>query len=170
MGPVFGAKGGGVGRAARSEAVPPAELNLHLTGDFHAVAAANNLLAAAIDSALLHGVPAGIVPECRCHWPGAVVVVNDRALRLVGALGLGRVWRTARPRASRGFGHHAGVGGGWCVLGLARDPCGPAPLRLARIVIGSTGDGRFVTAGVLGTSRGSMAALLGGGPRSDARA
>jgi len=152
MGPVFGAKGGGTG-GGRSEVVPPAELNLHLTGDFHAVAAANNLLAAAIDSALHHGEPAGIDPE-RVTWR-RVVDVNDRALRHV-RIGLGGK-ENGVPRDT-GF-DITPASEVMSVLGLARDRA-DLRARLARIVIGSTGDGRFVTAGELGVA-GSMAALLG---------
>lgn len=85
MGPVFGVKGGGAG-GGQSQVVPMEELNLHLTGDFHAVAAANNLLSAALDTSLLLDNPLRIDPE-RIVWR-RVVDMNDRALRQI-RVGLG---------------------------------------------------------------------------------
>ncbi|MGC8500756.1 MAG: formate--tetrahydrofolate ligase [Leptospirillia bacterium] len=85
MGPVFGIKGGGAG-GGRSTVEPSSVLNLHLTGDIHAVAAAHNLLAAAIDNSLHHGNPLGI-DALAVSW-GRVVDLNDRALRRV-VVGLG---------------------------------------------------------------------------------
>lgn len=85
MGPVFGIKGGGAG-GGRSTVEPSTVLNLHLTGDIHAVAAAHNLLAAAIDNSLHHGNPLGIDP-LSISWT-RVLDVNDRALRHV-VIGLG---------------------------------------------------------------------------------
>src|SRR6185295_7733992 len=76
MGPVFGIKGGAAG-GGKSQVVPMEDFNLHLTGDFHAVAAANNLLAAAIDTSILLDNPLGIDPE-RVTWR-RVVDMNDRA-------------------------------------------------------------------------------------------
>ena len=61
MGPVFGIKGGGTG-GGYAQIVPMEEINLHLNGDFHAVTAAHNLLAAALDASLFHGNPLGIDP------------------------------------------------------------------------------------------------------------
>lgn len=85
MGPVMGLKGGGTG-GGRSEVVPAEEINLHFTGDLHAVTAANNLLAAAVDNSMHHGNPLGIDPRRiafqRC------LDVNDRALRQI-VIGLG---------------------------------------------------------------------------------
>ena len=85
MGPVMGLKGGGTG-SGRSEVTPAEEINLHFTGDLHAVTAANNLLAAAIDNSMHHGNPLGIDPRRitfrRC------LDVNDRALRQI-VVGLG---------------------------------------------------------------------------------
>jgi formate--tetrahydrofolate ligase len=151
MGPVFGVKGGGGGGGA-SRIVPLDELNLHLTGDFHAVAAANNLCAAALDASLLLDNPLGIDPE-HVTWR-RVVDVNDRALRQI-RVGLG--------------GHQNGVArdSGFditaasevmTIVGLARsraDMCA----RLEAIVLGWKHDGRPVTAGELGVA-GAMAALL----------
>jgi formate--tetrahydrofolate ligase len=85
LGPVFGLKGGG-GGGGRAQVVPPETLNLHLTGDLHAVAAAHNLAAAVLDNHLHRGNALDIVPES-IRWPRAVDA-NDRALRRV-RLGLG---------------------------------------------------------------------------------
>ncbi|MGH9796552.1 MAG: formate--tetrahydrofolate ligase, partial [Candidatus Polarisedimenticolia bacterium] len=80
MGPVFGIKGGATG-GGRSQVVPMDEINLHFTGDFHAVASAHNLLAAMIDNHLHHGNSLALDPE-RILWRRSVDL-NDRALRRV---------------------------------------------------------------------------------------
>ncbi len=78
MGPVFGIKGGGTG-AGYALVVPMEDINLHLNGDFHAVTAAHNLLAAALDASIYHGNPLDIDPQT-ITWPRALDV-NDRELR-----------------------------------------------------------------------------------------
>ncbi len=78
MGPVFGIKGGGTG-GGRSIVEPSDDINLHFTGDLHAVTAANNLLAAAIDNSIFHGNPHQIDPR-RIAWRRCIDM-NDRALR-----------------------------------------------------------------------------------------
>jgi formate--tetrahydrofolate ligase len=80
IGPFFGIKGGGVG-GGRSIVMPADDINLHLTGDIHAVGAAHNLCAAFIDNHLFHGNRLGI-DKSRIYW-GRVVDINDRALRSV---------------------------------------------------------------------------------------
>ncbi|MGZ5351598.1 MAG: formate--tetrahydrofolate ligase [Actinomycetota bacterium] len=85
MGPVFGIKGGGTG-GGYAQVVPMEEINLHFNGDFHAVTAAHNLLAAAMDASLYHGNPLDIVPST-ITWPRALDV-NDRELRY-SVVGLG---------------------------------------------------------------------------------
>ncbi|MCL4394813.1 MAG: formate--tetrahydrofolate ligase [Chloroflexi bacterium] len=85
LGPVFGNRGGATG-SGRSQVLPMEDINLHLTGDTHAVAAAHNLLAAFIDNSLYHDNPLDIDPHS-ITWP-RVVDVNDRALRSV-TVGLG---------------------------------------------------------------------------------
>jgi formate--tetrahydrofolate ligase len=85
MGPVFGMKGGAAG-GGRAQVVPMEDINLHFTGDFAAVAAAHNLLAAAIDNHVHHGNPLGIDLR-RVGWK-RVLDMNDRALRHV-TVGLG---------------------------------------------------------------------------------
>jgi formyltetrahydrofolate synthetase len=85
LGPVFGIKGGGAG-GGLTQVVPMEDLNLHFTGDIHAVGAANNLLAAMLDSSILHGNPLKI-DALRIGWR-RVIDMNDRALRdIVVALG-----------------------------------------------------------------------------------
>ena len=78
MGPVFGIKGGGTG-GGLSQVLPADEINLHFTGDLHAVTAANNLLAAAIDNSIFHGNPHGLDAR-RISWRRCIDM-NDRALR-----------------------------------------------------------------------------------------
>src|SRR4026207_987456 len=85
MGPVFGIKGGGTG-GGYAQVVPMEDINLHFNGDFHAVTAAHNLLAAAIDAAIFHGNPLGIDPQA-ITWP-RTIDVNDRELRRT-VVGLG---------------------------------------------------------------------------------
>src|SRR6266536_142974 len=88
LGPVFGAKGGAAG-GGRAQVIPMEEINLHFTGDLHAIGAANNLLAAMLDAHLLHGNQLGIDP-LSITWRRCLDM-NDRALRdVVVALG-GRV-------------------------------------------------------------------------------
>lgn len=85
VGPVFGVKGGAAG-GGLTQVVPMEDLNLHFTGDIHAIGAANNLLAAMIDASILHGNPHHI-DALRIGWRRAVDM-NDRALRQI-AVGLG---------------------------------------------------------------------------------
>ena len=104
LGPLFGRKGGGNG-GGRAQVVPMESFNLHLTGDFHAVAAAHNLAAAMVDNHLHHGNRLGIEPGS-IAWP-RVVDANDRPLRSA-MIGLGGEQRSgARGRV----GDHRGVGG-----------------------------------------------------------
>ena len=85
MGPVMGIKGGGTGGGG-AQVIPADDINLHFTGDMHAVTAANNLLAAVVDNSMFHGNPHGLDPR-RVTWRRCLDV-NDRALRGV-VLGLG---------------------------------------------------------------------------------
>jgi formate--tetrahydrofolate ligase len=151
MGPVFGVKGGGAGGGA-SQVVPMEELNLHLTGDFHAVAAANNLLAAALDTSLLLDNPLAIDPE-RITWR-RVVDMNDRALRQV-KIGLGGD-QNGVPRET-GF-DITSASEVMSVIGLARSQADMRE-RLESIVVAEKKGGGFVTAGELGVA-GAMAAIL----------
>src|SRR5215475_7155064 len=85
VGPVFGVKGGACG-GGYAQVVPMEDLNLHFTGDIHAIGAANNLLAAIVETHLLHGNKLGIDP-LSVTWRRCVDI-NDRALRQI-AVGLG---------------------------------------------------------------------------------
>jgi formate--tetrahydrofolate ligase len=87
LGPCFGAKGGAAG-GGYSQVVPMEDINLHFTGDFHAIGVAHNLLAALIDNHIHHGNELGIDPR-RIHWK-RVVDMNDRALRSI-VVGMGGV-------------------------------------------------------------------------------
>src|SRR6476620_10548193 len=92
LGPVFGIKGGGTG-GGRAQVVPMEEINLHFTGDAHAVSASHNLLSAFIDNHLFHGNALGINPA-RLSWPRSLGV-SDRALREI-TLGEGTGNRTGQ--------------------------------------------------------------------------
>ncbi len=151
LGPVFGIKGGGAGGGA-SRLEPASEINLHLTGDTHAVGAANNLLAAALDTSILLENELRIDPES-VTWK-RVLDVNDRALRKV-RIGLGGP-KNGLPRDT-GFDITA-ASEVMSVLGLARD-LDDLRKRLARIVVARTFTGRPVTASDLECD-GAMAALL----------
>jgi hypothetical protein len=85
LGPVFGIKGGAAG-GGMTQVVPMEDLNLHFTGDIHAIGAANNLLAAMLDASILHGNPHKI-DALRVGWRRALDM-NDRALRSI-AVGMG---------------------------------------------------------------------------------
>ena len=132
MGPVFGIKGGGTG-GGRSQVVPMEDINLHFTGDIHAVGSAHNLLAAILDASLLHGNPLGLDPSS-ITWR-RVMDVNDRVLRNV-VTGLGG--RSNGVTRETGFDITA-VSEVMAIVGLTS---GQKDLRerLGRIVVGYTGD------------------------------
>ena len=151
LGPVFGIKGGAAG-GGYAQVIPMEDINLHFTGDFHAIGAANNLLAAMLDNHIYQGNSLNIDPR-RITWRRAVDM-NDRQLRFItDGLG-GRV--NGVPRED-GFDITV-ASEVMAVLCLAS---GIADLkaRLARIVVGYTYDEKPVTAGQLGAA-GAMAALL----------
>ncbi|MBL8863251.1 MAG: formate--tetrahydrofolate ligase [Planctomycetes bacterium] len=151
MGPVFGVKGGAAG-GGRSQIVPMEDFNLHLTGDMHAVGAAHNLAAAALDTSLLLDNPLGIDPQ-RVAWK-RVVDVNDRALREI-QVGLGGK-QNGVPRAS-GF-EITPASEVMAVLGLATS-WADLRARLGRIVVANDRAGAPVTCEHLGVA-GAMAAIL----------
>ncbi|MCA8942763.1 MAG: formate--tetrahydrofolate ligase [Planctomycetes bacterium] len=151
MGPVFGIKGGAAG-GGYSQVVPPEDFNLHLTGDFHAVTAANNLLAAFTDTSLLLDNPLRLDPKS-ISWR-RVVDMNDRALREI-EVGLGGD-KNGVPRRT-GFDITA-ASEVMAVLGLSTSRKDLRE-RLGRIVVGYDVDGGPVTAEQLHAA-GSMAALL----------
>ncbi len=151
LGPVFGIKGGAAG-GGYAQVVPMEDINLHFTGDLHAVGAANNLLAALIDNHIQQGNALGIDPR-RITWKRCLDM-NDRQLRfLVDGLG-GKANGTPR---EDGFDITV-ASEVMAVLCLAED-LADLKQRLARIVVGVTYDGRPVTAGEL-KAQGAMAALL----------
>ena len=151
LGPVFGIKGGAAG-GGYSQVVPMEDINLHFTGDFHAIGAANNLLAAMIDNHIYQGNALGIDPR-RITWKRCVDM-NDRQLRFVtDGLG-GKVNGTPR---EDGFDITV-ASEVMAVFCLARD-LGDLRERLARMVVASTYDGRPVTCGEI-KADGAMTALL----------
>ncbi|MSR37260.1 MAG: formate--tetrahydrofolate ligase [Planctomycetes bacterium] len=150
MGPVFGIKGGAAG-GGYSQVVPPEELNLHLTGDFHAVTAAHNLCAAFLDSHLFHGNELGIDLE-QISWR-RVLDMNDRALRMVE---VARGEKNGAPR-STGFDITA-ASEVMAILGLSKD-IHDLRRRLGAVVVGSRKDGEKVTAEDLKVA-GAMTAIL----------
>jgi len=151
LGPVFGIKGGAAG-GGYAQVVPMEDINLHFTGDFHAIGAANNLLAAMLDNHIYQGNALGIDPR-RITWRRCVDM-NDRQLRfVVDGLG-GRV--NGVPRED---GYDITVASEvMAVLCLASD-IGDLKERLSRIIVGYTYDEKPVTAGDLHAA-GAMAALL----------
>lgn len=151
LGPTFGIKGGAAG-AGKSQVLPSELLNLHLTGDFHAVTSAHNMLAAMIDNHLHHGNSLRIDPHS-ITWP-RVMDVNDRALRHI-VVGLG-VKLDGVPRQSS-FDITA-ASEVMTILALARDHA-DLRARLGRIVVGYSVDGAPVTAEDL-KAAGAMAVLL----------
>ncbi|WP_261665042.1 formate--tetrahydrofolate ligase [Deinococcus sp. Marseille-Q6407] len=151
MGPTFGVKGGAAG-GGYSQIVPMEALNLHLTGDFHAVTAAHNLLAAMIDAHLFHGNRLEIDPQ-NISWR-RVLDMNDRALRNV-VTGLGSR-QDGVPRQT-GFDITA-ASEVMVILSLATS-LQDLRARLGRIVIGFTRSGQPVTAEQLGAA-GAMAVIL----------
>lgn len=148
LGPVFGIKGGGTG-GGRAQVEPATDINLHFTGDMHAVTSAHNLLAALIDTDLHFGGASGLTPD-RVTWP-RVLDVNDRALRKI-VVSAGR----DTERASR-FDITA-ASEIMAVLALAAS-LDDLRARLARIVVGTREDGSDVTADDLGAVD-AMVALL----------
>ena len=137
MGPVFGVKGGGCG-GGRSQVLPMEDINLHFTGDIHAVTAAHNLLAAMLDAALFHGTLDADIRQIR--WRRALDM-NDRALRQT-VIGLGG--RTMGVPREDGFDITAASE----VMAILALTSGQRDLieRLSRIVVGFTRGGTPVTA------------------------
>lgn len=151
LGPVFGIKGGGTG-GGRAQVTPMETINLHFTGDIHAIGAANNLLAAMLEAHLLHGNALGIDP-LTITWKRCVDM-NDRALRRI-VIGLGGRLNGS-PRET-GFDITAASE----VMAVVAMATSVEDLRerLGAITVGTTFEGQPVTAEALGAA-GSMAALL----------
>ncbi len=151
MGPVFGIKGGAAG-GGYAQVVPMEDLNLHFTGDFHAIGAANNLLAAMIDNHIQQGNALGIDPR-QITWKRAVDM-NDRQLRfIVDGLG-GRVNGTPRED-----GFEITVASEVMAVFCLSTSITDLKERLGRIVIGYSYSGQPVLASDL-KANGAMAALL----------
>jgi formate--tetrahydrofolate ligase len=151
MGPTFGIKGGAAG-GGYSQVVPMETLNLHLTGDMHAVTAAHNLLAAMIDNSLFQGNPLGL-DLSNITWR-RVIDINDRALRNI-IVGLGAKL-DGIPRQT-GFDITA-ASEVMAVLALATSQA-DLRSRLGRIVVGYTSAGVPITAEQL-SGAGSMAVIM----------
>ncbi len=151
LGPVMGIKGGATG-GGYSQVLPMEDINLHFTGDIHAVTSAHNLLAAMIDAHIKFGNELGIDPT-RIFWKRAVDM-NDRALRQI-VIGLGGS-ANGYPRED-GFIITA-ASEVMAILCLSKD-IADLKDRISRIVIGRKKDGGIVTAGDL-KAQGAMALLL----------
>lgn len=151
LGPVFGVKGGAAG-GGYAQVVPMEDINLHFTGDFHAIGAANNLLAAMLDNHIQQGNILGIDPK-QITWKRAVDM-NDRQLRnIIDGLG-------GKPNGvPREDGFDITVASEvMAILCLASD-ISDLKSRLGRIIVGYTYEGKPVTAHDL-KAEGAMAALL----------
>jgi formate--tetrahydrofolate ligase len=151
LGPYLGMKGGGTGGGA-SQVVPSDDINLHFTGDIHAVSSAHNLLAALLDNHLHHGNALGLDPR-RVSWK-RVMDMNDRALRDI-VIGLGGHANGVPRETSFDITAASEVMAILCLSTGISD----LKARLARIVVGYRPDGSAVTASDLGAV-GAMAALL----------
>ena len=151
LGPVFGIKGGAAG-GGYAQVIPMEDINLHFTGDFHAIGAANNLLAAMLDNHIYQGNSLGIDPR-RITWKRCVDM-NDRQLRFVtDGLG-GRV--NGVPRED---GYDITVASEIMAVLCLATSITDLKARLARIIVGYTYDERPITAGDL-KAEGAMCALL----------
>ena len=150
LGPVFGIKGGATG-GGYSQVIPMEDINLHFTGDIHAIGAANNLLAAMIDNHIYQGNSLGIDPR-RITWRRCMDM-NDRQLRSIIS-GLGGTINGV-PREDGFITVASEVMAVLCLSESISD----LKTRLSRIIIGYTYDGSPVTAGDL-HAEGAMAALL----------
>ena len=151
LGPCFGVKGGATG-GGYAQVLPMEDINLHFTGDFHAITSANNLLAAMLDNHIYWGNELGLDAR-RISWRRAIDM-NDRALRGINS-SLGGV--------ANGFPREDGfditvASEVMAVFCLARD-LPDLQERLGRMVVGQTRDGRQITAADL-KADGAMAALL----------
>ena len=151
LGPVFGIKGGAAG-GGMTQVVPMEDLNLHFTGDIHAIGAANNLLAAMLDASILHGNPHRIDPH-RIGWRRAVDM-NDRVLRQT-VVGLGG--RANGYTRETGFDITA-ASEVMALMAVARD-LHDLRERLGRITVAHSYENEPITAEALGAA-GAMTVLL----------
>ncbi|MBY5991021.1 formate--tetrahydrofolate ligase [Ferrimonas balearica] len=167
MGPVFGVKGGAAG-GGYSQVAPMEELNLHLTGDIHAVSAAHNLAAAAIDARLFHeqrhgdqfeaktGLPRMNIDPERVVWR-RVVDMNDRTLRRV-TIGINNPGSTANGIEREGGFDITAASELMAILALATD-LKDLRQRIGQVVLAYSQDGQPVTAEGIQVA-GAMAAIL----------
>ena len=151
LGPVFGIKGGAAG-GGYAQVVPMEDINLHFTGDFHAIGAANNLLAAMLDNHIKQGNELGIDVR-RITWKRCVDM-NDRQLRNITD-GLGGVANGVPREDGFDITVASEVMAVLCLSGSITD----LKQRLSKIIVGYTFEGRPVTCADLG-AQGAMAALL----------
>lgn len=151
LGPCMGMKGGGTG-GGRSQLVPSEDINLHFTGDFHAVTSAHNLLAALLDNHLHHGNALGLDPR-RILWK-RVLDMNDRALRHA-VIGLGGPGQGVPRESGFDITPASEVMAMLCLASSRQD----LQRRIERTLVGFTYDRQPVTAQQLGAS-GAMMALL----------
>ncbi len=138
LGPTFGLKGGATG-GGKSRIVPEADINLHFTGDFHAISTAHNLLAAILDNHIHHGNALGIDPR-RVLWR-RVIDMNDRALRHV-VIGLGGVLEGVPRETGFDITPASEIMAALCLAEEADD----LRQRLSRIIVALTSDKTPVTA------------------------
>lgn len=151
LGPVFGIKGGATG-GGQAQVLPMEEINLHFTGDIHAIGAANNLLAAIVDNHIFHGNSLNIDPR-RINWKRAIDM-NDRQLRYITD-GLGGQ-KNGVPRED---GFNITVASEIMAIFCLATDLEDLKKRLKGIIIGYTYDDKPVTAGQL-KAEGAMVALL----------
>ncbi len=151
LGPVFGVKGGAAG-GGYAQVIPMEDINLHFTGDFHAIGAANNLLAAMIDNHIYQGNSLGIDPR-KITWHRCVDM-NDRQLRFV-VDGLGGKANGTPREDSYDITVASEIMAVLCLSSSIND----LKKRLSNIIVGYTYDDKPVTAGQI-NAHGAMAALL----------
>ena len=151
LGPCFGIKGGAAG-GGHAQVVPMTDINLHFTGDFHAIGAAHNLLAATLDNHLHWGNKLNINPK-KIAWR-RVVDMNDRALRDI-AIGLGSAANSMTRQSGFDITVASEVMAIFCLASSLED----LHKRLERIVVAYDYEDKAVTAGDLGVV-GAMTALL----------
>ncbi|KUG56764.1 formate--tetrahydrofolate ligase [Serinicoccus chungangensis] len=151
LGPCFGMKGGAAG-GGWSQVVPMDDINLHFTGDFHAITSAHNLLAALVDNSLHQGNPLGLDPK-RVTWK-RVLDMNDRALRNI-VIGMGRKGDGVVRESGFEITVASEIMAALCLATGLED----LKERFGRIIVGYTHDKQPVTAGQLGAA-GAMAMLM----------
>lgn len=151
LGPCFGMKGGAAG-GGYAQVLPMEDINLHFTGDFHAISSAHNLLAAMLDNSLYQGNPLNIDPKRIVLT--RVVDMNDRALRNI-VIGMGAKGDGVTREASYEITVASEI---MAILCLAHD-LDDLKSRLARMIVAYTYDNKVITADDLGAT-GAMALLL----------